>query len=54
MVDFDVNKIISVFDVDSEVVYDELNKKWWLLDFFVFFGCKWFCFVCENMLGSFD
>lgn len=27
MVDFDLDKMVSVFDVDSEVVYDEVNKK---------------------------
>eukprot|EP00105_Crassostrea_gigas_P025245 XP_011445751.1 PREDICTED: uncharacterized protein LOC105341109 [Crassostrea gigas] len=54
MADSDVNKTISVFDADSEVVYDESNKKRRLSDSSASPGCKRLCPVCENTPGSSD
>ncbi|XP_052678011.1 uncharacterized protein LOC128159019 isoform X2 [Crassostrea angulata] len=54
MADSDLNKTISVFDADSEVVYDESNRKRRLSDSSASHGCKRLCTVSESTSWSSD
>uniref|UniRef100_K1QF13 Uncharacterized protein n=1 Tax=Magallana gigas TaxID=29159 RepID=K1QF13_MAGGI len=54
MADSDSDKTVSVSDADSEVVYDEANKKRRLSDSSVSPDRKRFCSVSESTPGSSD
>ncbi|XP_062599410.1 uncharacterized protein LOC134260893 isoform X2 [Saccostrea cucullata] len=54
MADSDSDKTVNVSDADSEVVYDEANKKRLLSDSSVSPDHKRFCSVSESMPGSSD